>query len=419
MAVTFIYTRCPLPDFCPLMDRQFLRRPARSVGGPAIAGPSAPGLDHARPAYDTPPVLLAHARQLGADPKAWTSPPATAEDLDRFGSRFGVSVMRNDPSGAEVIHNLRTAVIDPRRPPHHDLRRKRLERCRPPEGVAACRRGTSEAPGPVRVHRRPSGARSIAAERRWRSSVPQRAALQPRAAARKARRCAASAASSGTARALPRGGARRRRHPRAARLAAAGPELRVDRRARPRDLRVQRAGRWGSVARSRDPGLHGRRAVFATPRALALSYVDPYVDLTGRVTAYAVVDLRVMGTYDWRLSSGTSGRSSGCCSTTRTAPSGAPTRASVVFARATGRSRRRSRISSPCTTSVANGGPHCRRSGRTWSGRCAGGDDLSKTCKTFTGGKEEGGSLLVFKIQEDPPSSLPPVNVLPVIAAAR
>ncbi len=63
----------------------------------------------------------------------------------------------------------------------------------------------------------------------------------------------------------------------------------------------RRAGRWGSVARSRDPGLHGRRPVFATPRALALSYFDPYIDLTGRITGYAVVDLRVMGTYDWRL----------------------------------------------------------------------------------------------------------------------
>ncbi len=62
-------------------------------------------------------------------------------------------------------------------------------------------------------------------------------------------------------------------------------------------------GRWGSVARSRDPGLHGRRPVFATPRALALSYVDPYVDFTGRVTGYAVVDVRRMGTYDWRLAS--------------------------------------------------------------------------------------------------------------------
>lgn len=61
------------------------------------------------------------------------------------------------------------------------------------------------------------------------------------------------------------------------------------------------AGGWGSVARSRDPGLHGRKPVFATPRALALSYVDPYVDFTGAIKAYAVVDLRVLGRYDWRL----------------------------------------------------------------------------------------------------------------------
>jgi hypothetical protein len=56
------------------------------------------------------------------------------------------------------------------------------------------------------------------------------------------------------------------------------------------------------VARSRDPGLHGRKPVFATPRALARSYMDTYVDLTGRVKAFAVVDLRILGTYDWRLS---------------------------------------------------------------------------------------------------------------------
>ena len=61
-------------------------------------------------------------------------------------------------------------------------------------------------------------------------------------------------------------------------------------------------GRWGSVARSRDPGLHGRKPVFRTPRALALSYADPYVDFTGRVTGYAVVDVaKAMGEYDWRF----------------------------------------------------------------------------------------------------------------------
>ena len=70
----------------------------------------------------------------------------------------------------------------------------------------------------------------------------------------------------------------------------------------PSALSPQPSAKWGSVARSRDPGLHGRKPVFATPRALAASYLDPYVDLSGRIEAFALVDLRVMGTYDWRLS---------------------------------------------------------------------------------------------------------------------
>jgi hypothetical protein len=61
-------------------------------------------------------------------------------------------------------------------------------------------------------------------------------------------------------------------------------------------------GRWGSVARSRDPGLHGRKPVFRSLRALAESYFDPYIDHTGRVTGYSVVDLKVMGAFDWRFS---------------------------------------------------------------------------------------------------------------------
>jgi hypothetical protein len=66
----------------------------------------------------------------------------------------------------------------------------------------------------------------------------------------------------------------------------------------------QTHGRWGSVARSRDPGLHGRRPVFRSLRHLALSYFDPYIDRDGCVKAYGAVDLRVLGTYDWRLASG-------------------------------------------------------------------------------------------------------------------
>jgi hypothetical protein len=66
----------------------------------------------------------------------------------------------------------------------------------------------------------------------------------------------------------------------------------------------QSRGRWGSVARSRDPGLHGRKPVFKTLRALALSYFEPFIDKTGCLRAYGAVDLRVLGKYDWRLSDG-------------------------------------------------------------------------------------------------------------------
>jgi hypothetical protein len=60
--------------------------------------------------------------------------------------------------------------------------------------------------------------------------------------------------------------------------------------------------RWGAIARSRDPGLHGRRPSFRSARELAASYMDPYVDLTGRITGFALADLRELGRYDWRLS---------------------------------------------------------------------------------------------------------------------
>jgi hypothetical protein len=60
-------------------------------------------------------------------------------------------------------------------------------------------------------------------------------------------------------------------------------------------------GKWGSVARSRDPGLHGRKPKFRSPRALALSYFDAYIDPTGCLEGYGVVDLHGLGSYDWRL----------------------------------------------------------------------------------------------------------------------
>jgi hypothetical protein len=62
-------------------------------------------------------------------------------------------------------------------------------------------------------------------------------------------------------------------------------------------------GRWGTVARSRDFGLHGRKPVFRTVRDLAMSYADPFVDGSGRLVGYGIADLRTLVKCDWRLAS--------------------------------------------------------------------------------------------------------------------
>jgi hypothetical protein len=63
----------------------------------------------------------------------------------------------------------------------------------------------------------------------------------------------------------------------------------------------RRRRRWGSVGRSRDAGLHGRKPAFHSIRGLAWSYFDPYVDWTGRLQGYQLIDLRTLGSYDWRF----------------------------------------------------------------------------------------------------------------------
>lgn len=64
----------------------------------------------------------------------------------------------------------------------------------------------------------------------------------------------------------------------------------------------QREGKWGSIGRSRDYGLHGRAPVFSSVAALVRSYMDPYVDGSGRINAYGVAHLDALSPADWRLS---------------------------------------------------------------------------------------------------------------------
>jgi hypothetical protein len=62
------------------------------------------------------------------------------------------------------------------------------------------------------------------------------------------------------------------------------------------------SGKWGSIGRSRDFGLHGRKPIFRSLRDLVWSYFDAYIDFSGRIKGYGLADLRDLGNYDWRFS---------------------------------------------------------------------------------------------------------------------
>ena len=112
IVVTFIYTRCPLPQFCPLMDRRFAEIQSLAGADPALRGKVRLLSISFDPANDRGAVLKAHAGKAGADPAVWRF--ATAEEVivDRMAATFGVNVIRE--RDGTITHNLRTAVIDPR-----------------------------------------------------------------------------------------------------------------------------------------------------------------------------------------------------------------------------------------------------------------------------------------------------------------
>lgn len=60
-------------------------------------------------------------------------------------------------------------------------------------------------------------------------------------------------------------------------------------------------GHWGSIGRSRETGLQGRKPIFRSVRDLMWSYCDPYVDDTSRVIGYQVFHLDETQA-DWRFS---------------------------------------------------------------------------------------------------------------------
>jgi protein SCO1/2 len=109
VVLTFIYTRCPLPEFCPLMDRKFASLATAIEAFPERAA-------HVRlislsfdPEHDTPEVLAKHAQIQGAHPPLWTFAVAQHDELAKVAPLLGLTY---GPTANEIIHNLSTAIID-------------------------------------------------------------------------------------------------------------------------------------------------------------------------------------------------------------------------------------------------------------------------------------------------------------------
>ena len=110
LVLSFIYTRCPLPNYCPKMSEAFatLQPQLRDQYGDDVQLLSI-SFD---PAYDTPAVLRDYADRYTDRLDTWTFATGDTSTVRRATRRFGVHTQPNDGEQGELLHNLTTAVID-------------------------------------------------------------------------------------------------------------------------------------------------------------------------------------------------------------------------------------------------------------------------------------------------------------------
>jgi protein SCO1 len=109
VVLTFIYTRCPLPEFCPLMDKKFSELAQRLSAFPARANKIRLVSLSFDPEHDTPDLLRKHAQVRGATPPLWSYAVASHTELAKIGGSLGLFYQ---PGDNEIAHNLCTAIID-------------------------------------------------------------------------------------------------------------------------------------------------------------------------------------------------------------------------------------------------------------------------------------------------------------------
>lgn len=108
LVVTFIFTRCPIPNFCPLMAQNFQRLQEAIKTEPALAGRAAL-LSISFDEFDTPPVLKDYGSAFGADVSLWRFATGTPAEVQRLTRAFAVHV---EAEGGTLAHSLTTALID-------------------------------------------------------------------------------------------------------------------------------------------------------------------------------------------------------------------------------------------------------------------------------------------------------------------
>ena len=109
LGLTFIFTRCPYPTFCPRMSANFAQACQQLLArtdGPTNWHLLSVSFD---PDYDTPAVLKAYGEGYAHDPTRWSFATGAMIDIDAITEQFG---MMFAPDGAFFSHNVRTAVID-------------------------------------------------------------------------------------------------------------------------------------------------------------------------------------------------------------------------------------------------------------------------------------------------------------------
>jgi protein SCO1 len=107
--ITFIFTRCPVLDYCPLVSRRFAQLQSALAADPVLARDARLLSITIDPEFDTPQVLKAYAQSLGADPSRWRFAGGTRDDVMRVARGFSVYVERN---GALLDHTLATVLVD-------------------------------------------------------------------------------------------------------------------------------------------------------------------------------------------------------------------------------------------------------------------------------------------------------------------